>query len=185
MVSFRRSLSLKNDSAGFVGKDEEDYFRLFSLPSSFEIEGKELEKTYKKLQQQTHPDQFANKPLAEQRAAEDKSSYVNQAYQTLRDPMLRGKYMLKVNGESIEEDIVTDATILVEVMEYQEQLGISNDQKVIEEIYNNALSRYEELLGLISISFDEGNLQTAKSLLQELSYFDTICRRATAKLDVK
>jgi molecular chaperone HscB len=64
---------------------QNNYFSFFSLP--------------RKL----HPDRFASRPLAEQEAALAQSSLLNDAYRTLKDPVLRTQYLLTLEGVELEE----------------------------------------------------------------------------------
>ena len=57
----------------------------------------------RRLAHKLHPDRFASKPLAEQEAALAQSSLLNDAYRTLKDPILRTQYLLKLEGVELEE----------------------------------------------------------------------------------
>ena len=80
-----------------------DYFSLFSLPQHLHINLAALEKTFYAQSRKLHPDRFAAKPLAEQQAALAASSQLNDAYRTLRDPILRTEYLLSLQGIQLEE----------------------------------------------------------------------------------
>src|SRR5262245_59911993 len=58
----------------------------------------DLEQRYRALSRQFHPDYFYNAPAAERRAALEKSSYLNDAYRTLKNPIARVEYLLKLEG---------------------------------------------------------------------------------------
>ncbi len=80
-----------------------DYFSLFSLRQHLHINLAALEKTFYAQSRKLHPDRFAAKPLAEQQAALAASSQLNDAYRTLRDPILRTEYLLSLQGIQLEE----------------------------------------------------------------------------------
>jgi molecular chaperone HscB len=80
-----------------------DYFTVFSLPRHLHIDTAALEKQFYMLSRKLHPDRFASKPLAEQEAALAQSSLLNDAYRTLKDPILRTQYLLKLEGVELEE----------------------------------------------------------------------------------
>jgi molecular chaperone HscB len=80
-----------------------DYFSLFSLPQHLHLDLAALEKTFYAQSRKLHPDRFAAKPLAEQQAALAASSQLNDAYRTLRDPILRTEYLLSLQGIQLEE----------------------------------------------------------------------------------
>lgn len=87
------------------------YFEVFSLPPKLTIDTAALEKQFYTLSRKLHPDRFAGKPLAEQEAALAQSSRLNDAYRTLKDPIQRTQYLLKLEGIELEEQskAATDA----------------------------------------------------------------------------
>ena len=80
-----------------------DYFSIFSLPPHLTIDTAALEKSFYALSRKLHPDRFAARPAAEQEAALAESSRLNDAYRTLRDPIARTEYLLKLEGVELEE----------------------------------------------------------------------------------
>jgi molecular chaperone HscB len=79
------------------------YFEIFSLPPHLGIDAPALEKSFYALSRRLHPDRFASKPPAEQAAALAESSRLNDAYRTLKDPIARTEYLLKLEGIELEE----------------------------------------------------------------------------------
>jgi molecular chaperone HscB len=80
-----------------------DYFSFLDLPRKLGIDTVALEKQFYAMSRRLHPDRFASKPLAEQEAALAESSRLNDAYRTLKDPILRTQYLLKLEGVELEE----------------------------------------------------------------------------------
>jgi len=80
-----------------------DFFEFFTLPRHLHIDTAALEKQFYVLSRKLHPDRFAAKPLAEQEAALSQSSLLNDAYRTLKDPILRTQYLLTLEGIELEE----------------------------------------------------------------------------------
>ena len=88
-----------------------DYFAVFELPVKLGIDVAALEKQFYMLSRKLHPDRFASRPAEEQEAALAQSSLLNDAYRTLKDPILRTQYLLKLQGVELEEQskAATDA----------------------------------------------------------------------------
>jgi molecular chaperone HscB len=88
-----------------------NYFEFFSLPRKLVLDVAALEKQFYLLSRKLHPDRFASRPLAEQEAALAQSSLLNDAYRTLKDPILRTQYLLTLEGVELEEQskAATDA----------------------------------------------------------------------------
>ncbi len=91
-----------------------DYFSLFSLPRHLEIDLPALEQSFYRQSRKLHPDRFAARPAAEQADALARSSALNDAYRTLRDPIGRTEYLLRLEGMQMEEQSrqATDAARL-------------------------------------------------------------------------
>lgn len=75
-----------------------DYFSYFGFPRKLTIDGAELEQRFRTLSRQFHPDYFYNASPVERRASLERSSYLNDAYRTLRHPIARVEYLLQVEG---------------------------------------------------------------------------------------
>ena len=80
-----------------------NYFECFDLPRKLTLDVVALEKQFYTMSRRLHPDRFASRPLTEQEAALAQSSLLNDAYRTLKDPVLRTQYLLKLEGVELEE----------------------------------------------------------------------------------
>ncbi|MCG1032163.1 co-chaperone HscB [Bacillus amyloliquefaciens] len=101
-----------------------DYFTLFGLPAGYEIDTQALAARFQDLQRQYHPDKFASGTQAEQLAAVQHSATINQAWQTLRNPLSRAEYLLSRHGFDLssEQHTVRDTAFLMEQLELREEL---------------------------------------------------------------
>ncbi|HMH15335.1 MAG TPA: Fe-S protein assembly co-chaperone HscB [Edaphobacter sp.] len=88
-----------------------NYFEFFTLPRMLTLDVVALEKQFYAMSRKLHPDRFASKTVAEQEAALAQSSLLNDAYRTLKDPIPRTQYLLKLEGVELEEQskAATDA----------------------------------------------------------------------------
>jgi molecular chaperone HscB len=75
-----------------------DYFAFLGLPRKLNLDPAELEQKFRVLSRQFHPDYFYNAPAAERRASLERSSYLNDAYRTLKQPVSRIAYLLDLEG---------------------------------------------------------------------------------------
>jgi molecular chaperone HscB len=75
-----------------------DFFNFLGLPRKLRIDMNDLEQRYRALSRQYHPDYFYNASAAERRQALERSSYLNDAYRTLKNPVTRIEYLLKLEG---------------------------------------------------------------------------------------
>ena len=90
---------------------DREFFSLFELPRKLRLDVVALEKKFYAMSRRLHPDRFASRPVAEQEAALAESSRLNDAYRTLKDPILRTQYLLGLEGVELEEQskAATDA----------------------------------------------------------------------------
>jgi molecular chaperone HscB len=79
------------------------YFAIFSLPPHLTLDTRALEKSFYALSRRLHPDRFAHLPDSAQTDALTQSSRLNDAYRTLKDPIARTQYLLKLEGVELEE----------------------------------------------------------------------------------
>jgi molecular chaperone HscB len=80
-----------------------DYFTFFGLPYKLNIDTKHLEHDFYDLSRHLHPDINASGTGPEQAWSLEKSSQLNDAYRTLKDPITRTEYLLKLQGVQLEE----------------------------------------------------------------------------------
>ncbi len=71
-----------------------DYFELFGLPQSYEIDLAALDAAYEKLSLEHHPDFFATAGEANQAQAERTAAQLNEGYRVLRCGAERAAYLL-------------------------------------------------------------------------------------------
>lgn len=80
-----------------------DYFSFFALPRKLNLDVATLEKDFYDLSRKLHPDLSARATAQEQEWSLEQSSLLNDAYRTLRDPIKRTQYLLKLEGVELEE----------------------------------------------------------------------------------
>lgn len=100
------------------------YFNLFQLEPSFNVDTEALEQTYRALAARFHPDKFASASAFEQKQAVMMSSTINDAYRTLKSPIDRAAYLLK--SQNIDADAPEHTSFspefLMQQMEWRETL---------------------------------------------------------------
>jgi len=108
----------------------QNHFQIFALPVSFEIDLDALSQRYRELQRAVHPDKFASGTDQERRIAVQRTAQVNEAYDTLKQPLNRARYLLQLNCINIndETDTTVDMDFLMQQMEMREQLAEIREQ---------------------------------------------------------
>jgi|SRR5208283_2071372 len=80
-----------------------DYFTFFGLPRRLNLDVAALEKDFYELSRKLHPDINARAGSQEQEWSLQQSSLLNDAHRTLKDPIKRTQYLLKLEGVELEE----------------------------------------------------------------------------------
>lgn len=165
-----------------------DYFSFLGFKKQLNLDLDELEHRFYELSKEYHPDYYSNGSEIEKEISVERSSFLNSAYQVLRDPILRAKYLLRLEwGETSEEKKKIPPEILMEVMELQEK-SQEYDQETNDErktILQNALEEIKielanKMDGLNSelknlfIKWDEmlmnnSSLELKQSILKDLN----------------
>src|SRR6185436_17246923 len=107
------------------------HFELFGLPPVFSLDQEMLDKAYRDIQSQVHPDRFVQAGDAERRASLQWTTRVNEAYRTLRNPVSRASHLLALNGVDVafETNTAMPAQFLMEQMELRETLAEATQSK--------------------------------------------------------
>jgi molecular chaperone HscB len=153
------------------------YVEIFSLPAHLVIDTPALEKSFYALSRKLHPDRFAAKPPAEQAAALAESSRLNDAYRTLKDPIARTEYLLKLEGIELEEQS-SAATAAARTT------GTAKKQIVPEDLLEEAFELNMQLEEMrMAKKMGEDDPQLRKDLLAAKSTFDA--KMATTQTELE
>jgi len=135
-----------------------DHFVLFGIKPLFQLDLSDLDSRYRDIQAQVHPDRFAHAGEAERRLSMQWATHANEAYQTLKKPLERAKYLLHLAGHDIqaESNTAMPADFLMEQMEWREAVMDARnggDHHELEHLHNRLRGdindRYDELGRLI------------------------------------
>ncbi|WP_028862091.1 co-chaperone HscB [Psychromonas aquimarina] len=151
-----------------------NYFELFSLPALFSVDQTRLSVTYRELQKQYHPDKFAMHSDSERLAAMQKSTEINDAYQTLKNSCLRAQYLLLLNGLDIalEQRTLQDTSFLMQQMEWRETIAsfTEDDEDEIEAFAENIEEQVQDLESEIALQLQEKQLEAAADSVRKLKF---------------
>ena len=142
-----------------------DFFAFFEIPKKLWIEMEGLEKKFLQLSWKLHPDNFVNATEMERELSLKRSSELNDAYRTLRDPVGRVEYLLGIEGARKEGEKKQQAPpeLLEEVFELNESLDelreareSGGDLTALRESLEAARNNFQEKLTEV-----DGQLQAA------------------------
>ena len=109
-----------------------EYYRVLELEPKLSLDTTALQKQFYALSRQWHPDRFSTRPHLEQAEALEKTALLNDAFRTLRDPVLRGEYVLSRSGleASGQRGHDVPAALLEEVLELNEALSDADHSQI-------------------------------------------------------
>jgi molecular chaperone HscB len=152
-----------------------DYYELFGIPRSLNLSLDDLQKRFYDLSRQLHPDRFVRKPEAERERALDMSSALNDANRTLKDPIKRAQYLLKLEGFDIGEQGSKDVPpeLLEEVFELNMALeemrgGDDSARPQLEQAENNFSRMMNEVDEQLQVLFEKYDSQRKRETLAEI-----------------
>jgi molecular chaperone HscB len=160
-----------------------NYFELFGLPVAFDVDAADLASRYRDLQRRFHPDRFASATETERRLSLQMTAQLNAAYQTLRDVVARGRYLLVLQGIDTGEDTDTamDPGFLMEQMELRESLDEARTAGNRDECLGALRQRVDDLFaarsadlrGCFSQATDEAHRE-ARNLVREMQFLQKL-----------
>jgi len=110
-----------------------DYFSFFGVSRRLTLDAADLERRFREMSRKFHPDYFYNAAPAERLASLERSSYLNDAYRTLRNPVSRIEHLLAIEGlpsaKSEEGTAKVPPDLLEEVFALNEELDEIREQR--------------------------------------------------------
>ncbi len=151
----------------------QDHFSLFGLPVRYALDAVALERAYREIQARIHPDRFVNAGEAEKRASMQWTTRVNEAYRTLKDPVLRAKYLLEQAGHDVgfETNTAMPQAFLMRQLELRESLEEAKDAAALDAISSQLARDRQRLETLLAAKIDaEKDYPAAVGTLRELQF---------------
>jgi molecular chaperone HscB len=132
-------------------------FELFGLSSQFAQDRAVIDRSWKDLQRQAHPDKFAAQGAAAQRVAMQWSVRINEAYQRLKDPLKRAAYLCELNGAAVnaENNTAMPAAFLMQQMQWREDLDEAESTASLESLASEVEAAQREALRQCAHLLDE------------------------------
>ncbi|WP_322051423.1 Fe-S protein assembly co-chaperone HscB [Paraburkholderia bannensis] len=166
----------------------DSHFVLFGLPEQFALDADALDHAYRAVQAQVHPDRFAAAGEAQKRVAMQWATRANEAYQTLRDPLKRAKYMLHLRGIDVgaENNTAMEPAFLMQQMEWREAIEDAVGAKNVDAL--DALAsdlRDDERVRLSKLGalLDSGSNQPAAEAVRQLMFIERVAAEVDTQIE--
>ncbi|MBV8665328.1 MAG: Fe-S protein assembly co-chaperone HscB [Burkholderiaceae bacterium] len=166
-----------------------NHFELFRLPQQFAIDAGALERAYREVQTQVHPDKFAAAGEAEKRVAMQWATRANEAYQTLKSPLKRASYLCELNGVDlqVESNTAMPPAFLMQQMEWRETLEdakAARDLVALEGLEAELRAARKEEVEQIGALLDAGNFAQAAQAVRQLMFLEKVATEIAQQYDL-
>lgn len=157
-----------------------DHFTLFGLPRSFRIDVAALDRRYREIAAQVHPDKYVQAADAERRLSLQWATRVNEAYQTLKESLSRAQYLLQLAGYDLgaENNTAMPAEFLMEQMEWREAVAearAARAQGELEQLHHRVKQRMgERYAQLAELLDDQHDNTTATDRVRRLMFLEKL-----------
>jgi molecular chaperone HscB len=157
-----------------------NHFDLFGLAPSFRLDMPALDGKYRDIQTQVHPDRFAHADEAQKRLSMQWATHVNEAYQTLRAPLSRARYLLQLRGVDTAEESNTamPADFLMQQMEWREgieEARAASDVEALDALAGKLRAERTTLESLLERQLDdEKNATAAAETVRKLRFLEKL-----------
>ena len=157
----------------------QNYFQLFEIECSTSINYKLLEKKYLEFQKKFHPDKYVNASNHEKRLSLQITSYINEAYEVLKNDYLKSIYLLKIKGYEIEDEnnTISDSEFLMHQMELREEvedvLKIKNE-KTTKELFLKISNHKKKCLEEFKCNYNNNLFKEALEIIQKIKFYISI-----------
>ena len=164
-----------------------NYFELFGLPGDFIIDGTALAERYRTLQRVVHPDRYANASEQEQRLSLQQATRINEAYETLRNPVTRAQYLLSLHGIDMqaEKETTRDTAFLMEQLQLREELEnarhADDPEAVLDDLMGRISTMIKKLIAQMAIQFEDPsptNLEAARESVRKMQFLNKLLSEA-------
>ena len=158
----------------------QNHFELFGLAPAFALEPEALERSYRGIQSQVHPDRFAHAGDAERRASLQWTTRVNEAYRALKDPVQRARHLLELHGVDVafETNTQMPSEFLMQQLELREELEAATaakDASRLDGLRSGLRTQKENLESQIGEAIDARKDYTgAANLVRKLMFLDRL-----------
>jgi molecular chaperone HscB len=138
-------------------KIDDDDFALFGLPRRFALDDAALAPRWRALQAEVHPDRFAAEGAAAQRVAMQWAVRVNEAYQRLKDPLARARYLCGLAGHPLDphDNKAMPPSFLAQQMEWREALAEAASTDAVKALDADVAAQLRQLRAGLQADLDE------------------------------
>ena len=162
------------------GPGNGDHFSRLGLPMTYDLHPEQLDRQYFGFQRRMHPDRFAAKSAKEKALSQAQATALNDAYETLSDPVKRAVYLLSHMGYQ-DGAAVADPALLMEQMELREALAEAQSSDDIVKLLVQAETLVAQCRDVLARAFADQDYAKAANLVVRLKYLTKLAEDAKGR----
>jgi molecular chaperone HscB len=153
-----------------------DHFSLLGFVRAQQLDLAELDARFRDVQARVHPDKHAHAGESDRRLAMQWATRINEAYQTLKSPLSRARYLLQLMGydPQVDSNTAMPAEFLMAQMELREAVSEARgngDESALDaartQLLGDMKTAYQYLVELID---QHKNYLAASALVRQLMF---------------
>jgi molecular chaperone HscB len=158
------------------------------VPVEFDLDGASLARKYFERQRHLHPDRFVTRTPRERSLSQQQAVCINEAYETLKDPLSRADYLVHLKGSGVLPEgcnLVNDQELLTETLELREALTEAETPEDVDVLDRRAEDDIRKCIEALTEAFRSTDLEEACHLTTRLKYLRKLkdeCRHHRARL---
>jgi len=170
----------------------QNYFEFLSVPVPYPLDLRALAERSRELQKTLHPDRFSHLSDRERRLSVQYTAYLNEAVSTLKNPLSRAQYLLKLEGLDTfsETQQQLDPMFLMQQMELRESLeevvGATDPEAELEVLRTAVERELKSLREQFDTYYQQSTpsaFEAAAVCVRKMQFFDKLGREIEALED--
>jgi molecular chaperone HscB len=160
-----------------------DRFARLGLDRGYVVDLAALDRAYFALQRRLHPDRFVRKQPRERAISQQQAAALNEAYETLKHPVRRARYLAGLMGVDLPGDgrTIDDPVLLMEAMETREALAEAGSVAAVEALENKSRDERAAAIDALKALFAKADHSGIRRAILRLAYLDKFVEEARAR----
>lgn len=154
-----------------------DHFGRLGIAVSYDVNIADLDQLYFDLQRHLHPDRFVTRSAREKAISQLQATALNDAYETLKDPLRRADYLIHLRGMEVLPEgcnLINDQELLMETMELREALAEAETAAQVDVLSQRADEDIKHCIEQLSKLFGDDDIEGACKLTTRLKYLNKL-----------
>lgn len=160
-----------------------DHFARLGLPRVYTVDLAALDRAYFSLQRRLHPDRFVRRPPRERAISQQQAAALNDAYETLKHPIRRARYLAERIGVDLPGDgrTIDDPELLMEAMEAREALAEAGSEAEVQALEGKSRDERTAAIDALQELFARDDRAGVRRAILRLAYLDKFVEEARAR----